>query len=63
MRIRNLDKIFRPKRVALIGACDDQTQTGYTVLRNMLEGGFKGISIHFRSMFKDVTHEMATRHC
>jgi acetyltransferase len=42
MRIRNLDKIFRPKRVALIGASNDPTQTGYTVLRNMLEGGFKG---------------------
>lgn len=43
MRIRNLDKIFRPKRVALIGASNDPAQTGYTVLRNMLEGGFKGI--------------------
>jgi len=41
--IRNLDKIFRPERVAVIGASDTTTSVGYTVLRNLVGSGFKGV--------------------
>jgi len=41
--IRNLDKIFRPHRVAVIGASDTPTSVGYTVLRNLIGSGFRGV--------------------
>jgi len=42
MTIRNLDKLFAPKSVAVIGASDKPARVGSLVLRNLLEGGFKG---------------------
>jgi acetyltransferase len=41
--IRNLDKIFDPRRVAVIGASDTPTSVGYTVLRNLVGSGFAGV--------------------
>jgi len=41
--IRNLDKIFNPRRVAVIGASDTPTSVGYTVLRNLVGSGFRGV--------------------
>ena len=43
MSIRNLDKIFDPRRIAVIGASDTTTSVGYTVLRNLVGSGFKGV--------------------
>ncbi|MGA2030931.1 MAG: bifunctional acetate--CoA ligase family protein/GNAT family N-acetyltransferase [Thermoguttaceae bacterium] len=43
MSIRNLDKIFDPRRVAVIGASDTATSVGYTVLRNLVGSGFRGV--------------------
>ena len=43
MSIRNLDKIFQPQRVAVIGASDTTTSVGYTVLRNLVGSGFEGV--------------------
>lgn len=42
MSTRNLDKIFRPERVAVIGASDNPTSVGYNVLHNMMGTGYKG---------------------
>src|SRR5579871_4015832 len=42
MSVRNLDKIFRPRSVAVIGASDDVTKVGCTVLRNLKQGGLPG---------------------
>ncbi len=42
MTIRNLDSLFRPRSVALIGASDRPGSIGAMVLRNLREGGFKG---------------------
>ncbi len=42
MTIRNLDSIFRPRSVALIGASDRPGSIGAMVLRNLLMAGFKG---------------------
>ena len=43
MSIRNLDKIFEPHRIAVIGASDTPTSVGYTVLRNLVGSGFRGV--------------------
>ena len=43
MSILNLDKIFDPHRVAVIGASDTPTSVGYTVLRNLIGSGFRGV--------------------
>ncbi|MFG0253367.1 MAG: GNAT family N-acetyltransferase [Phycisphaerales bacterium JB038] len=43
MTVRNLDKIFRPKRVAVIGASERTESVGYTVLRNMITAGYDGV--------------------
>ena len=43
MSIRNLDKIFDPHRIAVIGASDSPTSVGYTVLRNLIGSGFRGV--------------------
>lgn len=42
MPIRNLDKIFRPRSVAVIGASADPTKVGHLVLRNLLAAEFAG---------------------
>jgi len=41
--ILNLDKIFNPHRVAVIGASDTPSSVGYTVLRNLIGSGFAGV--------------------
>jgi acetyltransferase len=40
--IRNLDYFFAPRSVAVIGASDKPHSVGATLLRNLVEGGFKG---------------------
>ena len=43
MSIENLDKIFNPHRIAVIGASDTPTSVGYTVLQNLVGSGFGGV--------------------
>jgi len=38
----NLDKIFNPKRVAVIGASDREGSVGFTLLRNLIGVGYQG---------------------
>src|SRR5262245_15160762 len=42
MGIRNLDKMFAPASVAVIGASNDPAKVGGIVLRNLLQSGFTG---------------------
>lgn len=42
MTIRNLDFLFRPRSIAVIGASDDAASVGSAVMRNLLAGGFRG---------------------
>jgi acetyltransferase len=42
MSIRNLEHLFRPTSVGLIGASDRAGSVGATVMRNLLSGGFAG---------------------
>jgi acetyltransferase len=43
MSIRNLDKLFAPVHVAVVGAGADRAGLGHLVLRNLVEGGFEGV--------------------
>ena len=43
MSVRNLDKIFKPQRIAVIGASDEAPKVGWTVLRNLITAGFGGV--------------------
>lgn len=42
MTTHNLDALFRPDSVAVIGASDRPGSVGTLVLRNVIEGGFRG---------------------
>ena len=42
MSSRNLEYLFKPRSVALIGASDRPHSVGTTVMRNLLHGGFQG---------------------
>ncbi len=42
MTVRNLEFLFRPKSVALIGASGKPHSVGATALQNLLHGGFSG---------------------
>lgn len=42
MAIRNLDKIFKPDRVAVIGASRNEGTVGYTLFRNLILSEFAG---------------------
>ena len=46
--MKNIDALFKPKRVAVIGATADPKKIGHQVLKNIVEGGFQGeiIPIH-----------------
>lgn len=42
MSIKNLEFLFKPRRIAVIGASDDQKTVGYRAFRNLIGKGFKG---------------------
>jgi acetyl-CoA synthetase (ADP-forming)/acetyltransferase len=42
MSIRNLDRLFQPRSVAVIGASDNPQRIGTKVLANLAEGGYAG---------------------
>jgi acetyltransferase len=42
MTVRNLEYLFRPASVAVIGASDRPQSLGATVMRNLLAGGYTG---------------------
>src|SRR3569832_537545 len=63
MSIRNLDRMFRPKSVAVIGASDRPHSVGAALMRNLTQGGFEGpvvpvnpraAAVHGIMAYKDV---------
>ncbi len=42
MSVKYLDSFFNPRRIAVIGACEDRNSIGYAVFKNLLGKGFKG---------------------
>lgn len=43
MSAENLDKVFRPKSIAVIGASDKAGSAGYRIFRNIIGSGWEGI--------------------
>ncbi len=43
MSLKNLDILFNPKRIAVVGASEDKKSVGYHALKNLIGKGFKGI--------------------
>jgi acetyltransferase len=43
MSAENLDKIFRPKSIAVIGASDKTGSAGYRIFRNIIGSGWQGV--------------------
>jgi len=43
LSVRNLEKIFNPRRIALFGACDVGRDLGVAVLGNLLNSAFRGV--------------------
>ena len=38
----DLDKIFKPKNVAIVGASDEEGSVGYALVQNLTQHGYKG---------------------
>ena len=58
MGIENLDKIFNPSRIAVIGASDTEASVGARLLRNLIGVGYKGVVYPvnpFRSTVQGIT--------
>src|ERR1700733_9491503 len=54
MSIRNLDAIFRPKAIALIGASTRPHSVGYLVAKNLLDAGLDGVVMPVNPNHKSV---------
>lgn len=59
MSIRNLDAIFRPKSVALIGASRQPKSVGDVIAHNLLAGGFNGPIMPVNPKYDSVAGVMA----
>ena len=42
MSVKRISQFFNPKSVAVIGASNSPNRAGFVVMRNLLQGGFKG---------------------
>jgi acetyltransferase len=42
MSIYNLDKIFKPASIAVVGASEKKGSIGYALIRNLIDGGYEG---------------------
>ncbi|MGA8281344.1 MAG: CoA-binding protein, partial [Desulfobacterales bacterium] len=42
MSIHNLDRLFAPRSLAVVGASDRKGTIGAAIMQNLLEGGFAG---------------------
>ncbi len=42
MSVKRISQFFNPKSVAVIGASNSANRAGFVVMRNLLQGGFKG---------------------
>jgi acetyltransferase len=65
MSVRNLDKLFNPRSVAVIGASTDETRVGGVLARNIVRAGYRGrimpVNPHHREIqglpvYPDVAH-------
>ena len=43
MSLKNLNAMFNPQRIAVIGASEDETSIGFHLFRNLVGKGYTGI--------------------
>lgn len=55
----NLDRIFKPRRVAVVGASEKNGSIGNALMRNLIEGGFSETLLPVNPKYKTV-HGLAT---
>jgi acetyltransferase len=55
MSVLNLDKMFKPESVALIGASTSKGSLGYVVMKNLLAGEFTGVILPVNPKYKNVS--------
>lgn len=55
MSVLNLDKMFKPKSLALIGASVGKGTLGYVVMKNLLAGDFSGVILPVNPKYKNVS--------
>ncbi|MCC6611709.1 MAG: bifunctional acetate--CoA ligase family protein/GNAT family N-acetyltransferase [Burkholderiales bacterium] len=61
MSTRNLDYLFRPRAVAVIGASNEPRTIGAVVMRNLLDGGFSGPIMPVTTEYDTVAGVLACR--
>ncbi|MBF0387701.1 MAG: acetate--CoA ligase family protein [Candidatus Omnitrophica bacterium] len=42
IKIQNLEKVFNPRSVAIVGASSEPAKVGYQILNNVVQNGYKG---------------------
>jgi acetyltransferase len=57
----NLDKIFKPKSIAVVGASDEEGSVGYAIIKNLTGLGYKGkvypVNIHKKEILGHTAYE------
>ena len=54
MTIHNLDKLFAPSSICVIGATTNAQQTGNIIIRNLMQGGFNGPIMPISTVSKSI---------
>jgi acetyltransferase len=54
MSIYNLDKVFQPGSVAIIGASEQEGTIGHSVVRNLLDENYQGKIYPINSKYKSI---------
>ena len=61
MGVENLNKIFNPKSIAVVGASEKKESVGYKLLYNLVNAGYKG-DIHPVNPGKEATLDYDENH-
>ncbi len=59
MSIENMEKIFRPRNIAVVGASSREGSVGHAIFRNLILGGFKGSVFPVNDRHRTVLNEPA----
>ncbi|MFH1103168.1 MAG: bifunctional acetate--CoA ligase family protein/GNAT family N-acetyltransferase [Pseudomonadota bacterium] len=54
MGLYNLDRIFFPKSIAVIGASEKEKSIGYALMKNLVDGGFEGNLIPVNPKYRKI---------
>lgn len=61
MTVRNLDAMFKPRSVALIGASQNPKSVGGVLAKNLMQCGFTGDIFPVNSRYTEIENALATR--